>query len=172
MILSNIIFNGYVCSAVFAVVMTILSVVCCAPILRLLNTPDDIFMHAYNYIVIIFAGIPTVFLYNIVSGIIRSLGDSKTPVYFLVLSSVINIALDFINSGTQSGLFTKSSHNGVNIHVTIEKKNLVILRYEPIIGEKLKSSASSIISKIDAGIIWSWQTFTFRCCNMLYIRLR
>ena len=94
--LRKYVFNGYVCSAVFAVVMTILSVVFCAPILRLLNTPDDIFMHAYNYIVIIFAGIPTVFLYNIVSGIIRSLGDSKTPVYFLVLSSVINIALDFI----------------------------------------------------------------------------
>ena len=68
-----------------------------------------------------------------------------------VISSVIST--NFINSGTQSGLFTKSSHNGVNIHVTIEKKNLVILRYEPIIGEKLKSSASSIISKIDAGII-------------------
>ena len=94
--LRKYVFNGYVCSAVFAVAMTILSVVFCAPILRLLNTPDDIFMHAYNYIVIIFAGIPTVFLYNIVSGIIRSLGDSKTPVYFLVLSSVINIALDFI----------------------------------------------------------------------------
>ena len=94
--LRKYVFNGYVCSAVFAVVMTILSVVFCAPILRLLNTPDDIFMHAYNYIVIIVAGIPTVFLYNIVSGIIRSLGDSKTPVYFLVLSSVINIALDFI----------------------------------------------------------------------------
>ena len=94
--LRKYVFNGYVCSAVFAVVMTIFSVVFCAPILRLLNTPDDIFMHAYNYIVIIFAGIPTVFLYNIVSGIIRSLGDSKTPVYFLVLSSVINIALDFI----------------------------------------------------------------------------
>ena len=64
--LRKYVFNGYVCSAVFAVVMTILSVVFCAPILRLLNTPDDIFMHAYNYIVIIFAGIPTVFLYNIV----------------------------------------------------------------------------------------------------------
>ena len=94
--LRKYVFNGYICSAVFAVVMTVLSVVFCAPILRLLNTPDDIFMHAYNYIVIIFAGIPTVFLYNIVSGIIRSLGDSKTPVYFLVLSSVINIVLDFI----------------------------------------------------------------------------
>lgn len=94
--LRKYVFNGYVCSAVFAVVMTVLSVVFCAPILRLLNTPDDIFAHAYNYIVIIFAGIPTVFLYNMVSGIIRSLGDSKTPVYFLVLSSVVNIALDFI----------------------------------------------------------------------------
>lgn len=94
--LRKYVFNGYVCSAVFAVVMTVLSVVFCAPILRLLNTPEDIFAHAYNYIVIIFAGIPTVFLYNMVSGIIRSLGDSKTPVYFLVLSSIVNIALDFI----------------------------------------------------------------------------
>ena len=94
--LRKYVFNGYVCSAVFAVVMTLLSVVFCAPILRLLNTPEDIFAHAYNYIVIIFAGIPTVFLYNMVSGIIRSLGDSKTPVYFLVLSSIVNIALDFI----------------------------------------------------------------------------
>ena len=68
-----------------------------------------------------------------------------------VISSVMRI--NFINSGTHSGLLTKSNHNGVNIHVIIEKKNLVILRYEPIIGEKLKSSASSIISKIDAGII-------------------
>ena len=85
--LRKYVFNGYICSAVFAVVMTALSVVFCAPILRLLNTPDDIFMHAYNYIVIIFAGIPTVFLYNIVSGIIRSLGDSKTPVFPCVIVS-------------------------------------------------------------------------------------
>lgn len=94
--LRRYVFNAYICSAAFGVIMTVLSVIFCAPILRVLNTPEDIFVHAYNYIVIIFAGIPTVFLYNIVSGIIRSLGDSKTPVYFLVLSSVINIVLDFV----------------------------------------------------------------------------
>lgn len=61
------------------------------------NTPDDIFMHAYNYIVINICRKYQRYFYIIfVSGIIRSLGDSKTPVYFLVLSSVINIALDFI----------------------------------------------------------------------------
>ena len=106
--LRKYVFNGYVCSAVFAVVMTILSVVFCAPILRLLNTPDDIFMHAYNYIVIIFAGIPTVFLYNIVSGIIRSLGDSKTPVYFL-LPSCFNSHYFFHGIKEESLLFCKKN---------------------------------------------------------------
>ena len=127
--LRKYVFNGYICSAVFAVVMTVLSVVFCAPILRLLNTPDDIFMHAYNYIVIIFAGIPTVFLYNIVSGIIRSLGDSKTPVYFLVLSSVINIALDFIliiyvKMGAGAGVATVVSQfiSGVGCTIYMYKK--------------------------------------------------
>ena len=57
---------------------------------------ESIYEYAYAYIVIIFAGIPTVFLYNIVSSIIRALGDSKTPVIFLVFSAVLNIILDFV----------------------------------------------------------------------------
>lgn len=94
--LRKYVFNGYVCSAVFAVVLTAASFIGCSGILKLLRTPENIFGYAYDYISVIFIGIPTVFLYNIVSGIIRSLGDSKTPVYFLVASAVINIALDFV----------------------------------------------------------------------------
>ena len=87
--------NGYICSIVFAIVLTLASVIFCRRILIIMNTPADIIDHAYNYIVVIFIGIPTVFLYNMVSGVIRSLGDSKTPVVFLVLSSIINVVLDF-----------------------------------------------------------------------------
>lgn len=94
--LRKYVFNGYVCSAVFAVVLTAASFIGSSGILKLLRTPENIFGYAYDYISVIFIGIPTVFLYNIVSGIIRSLGDSKTPVYFLVASAVINIALDFV----------------------------------------------------------------------------
>lgn len=93
--LRKYVFNGYICSIVFAIVLTLASVIFCRRILIIMNTPADIIDHAYNYIVVIFIGIPTVFLYNMVSGVIRSLGDSKTPVVFLVLSSIINIVLDF-----------------------------------------------------------------------------
>lgn len=81
-------------SAIFSVVMTFAVCVLCMDILRWMNTPDDIIQGAYDYIFIIFAGIPVTYLYNILAGIIRSLGDSRTPVYFLLLSSVINIFLD------------------------------------------------------------------------------
>ena len=93
--LRKYVFNGYICSIVFAIVLKLASVIFCRRILIIMNTPADIIDHAYNYIVVIFIGIPTVFLYNMVSGVIRSLGDSKTPVVFLVLSSIINVVLDF-----------------------------------------------------------------------------
>ena len=81
-------------SAIFSAVMTIIVCFLCMDILRWLDTPDDIIQGAYDSIFIIFAGIPVTYLYNILAGIIRSLGDSRTPVYFLLLSSVINIFLD------------------------------------------------------------------------------
>ena len=82
-------------SAVFAVVMTTIVGLLCMNILQWMNTPEDIIQGAYDYIFVIFMGIPVTYMYNLLAGIIRSLGDSKTPVYFLLLSSVLNIGLDF-----------------------------------------------------------------------------
>ena len=82
-------------SAVFAVVMTTVVGALCMNILQWMNTPEDIIQGAYDYIFVIFLGIPVTYLYNMLAGIIRSLGDSKTPVYFLLLSSLMNIGLDF-----------------------------------------------------------------------------
>lgn len=81
-------------SVIFAVVMTTVVGFLCMDILVWMRTPSDIIQGAFDYIFIIFLGIPVTFLYNILAGIIRSLGDSKTPVYFLLLSSVLNIFLD------------------------------------------------------------------------------
>lgn len=78
----------------FAVIITLATTLLCGQILTWMNTPDDAFYEAYNYIFVIFLGIPVTFLYNILSGFIRSLGDSKTPVIFLVISSLLNICLD------------------------------------------------------------------------------
>lgn len=77
-----------------AVFLTIGTTLLCRNILIWMQTPDNIIEDAYQYQIIIFIGIPTTFLYNMVAGIIRSLGDSKTPVFFLILSSFINIGLD------------------------------------------------------------------------------
>ena len=89
--------NSMWLSVVLAAVMTVAVCVLCMPILKLMRTPDNIIRGAYDYIFVIFLGIPVTYLYNLLSGIIRSLGDSKTPVYFLVLSSVINIVLDLVS---------------------------------------------------------------------------
>ena len=83
-------------SLLFSAVMTVIVVFLCDDILRWMNTPEDIFEDAYSYILIIFIGIPATYLYNMLSGIIRSMGDSKVPLFFLVLSSVLNIGLDLL----------------------------------------------------------------------------
>ena len=80
----------------FSVILTLLVVIFCKPILHLLRTPTEIFEYAYVYIVIIFWGIPCTFLYNILAAIIRSLGDSRTPVVFLAVASILNIILDLV----------------------------------------------------------------------------
>ncbi len=78
----------------FAGFMTAAVCVLCRQILKWMNTPADIMEGAYSYIFVIFLGIPVIYLYNLLSGIIRSLGDSKSPLFFLVLSSGLNIILD------------------------------------------------------------------------------
>ena len=80
----------------FGIIMTVATVIFCRRLLLLMKTPEDIVISAEGYIRIIFAGIPLIFLYNMVSAIIRALGDSKTPVYFLVMSTLMNIALDLL----------------------------------------------------------------------------
>ncbi len=80
----------------FAAVMAVATGLLCKPILRLMKTPADILEDAYRYIVIIFWGIPVTYLYNMLSGMIRAVGDSKTPVLFLALASILNIFLDVV----------------------------------------------------------------------------
>lgn len=84
---------GWLCLAM-SVVLTTATVIFTRPIMELMQTPSDIINDAALYIGWIFAGIPFVFLYNMVSAIMRALGDSKTPLYFLVLTSVLNVGLD------------------------------------------------------------------------------
>ena len=88
--------SGILLGAGITVILTAVSVPLARPVLELMQTPADIIDGASTYIGWIFAGIPFVFLYNMVSAIMRALGDSKTPLYFLVLTSAVNIVLDLV----------------------------------------------------------------------------
>lgn len=88
------IFHGMALTAMFAAVLTVLCVWLCPQILQMLSTPEDIYENAYQYLVILFLGIPFNLLYNLLSGIFRSVGDSRTPFLFLAFSTVLNIGLD------------------------------------------------------------------------------
>ncbi len=92
--LRRVVANCVWLTAAFAVVMTVLTTLLCRPILVAMQTPENILDGAYSYIWVIFLGIPVTFLYNMTSGVIRAMGDSRTPVIFLVLSSFLNIGLD------------------------------------------------------------------------------
>ena len=83
-------------SLIFAAVMTVAVVALCRPILQVMRTPANIIDGSYSYIVIIFLGIPITYLYNMTAAILRSLGDSKTPVIFLVMAAILNIFLDLL----------------------------------------------------------------------------
>ena len=88
--------NSAVLAVLFGGAITLITVIACRPILQLMQTPSDIIDLSYNYIVVIFAGIPAIMLYNILSAYLRSLGDSVTPVIFLVISAGLNIGLDLL----------------------------------------------------------------------------
>ncbi|MBP9995650.1 MAG: MATE family efflux transporter [Lachnospiraceae bacterium] len=79
---------------IMSVLLTVVTTLECNNILSIMDTPDNIVGMSYSYLFIIFLGIPVTFFYNMLSGILRALGDSKTPLYFLIFSSLLNIGLD------------------------------------------------------------------------------
>ncbi len=87
----NFILNGF-----SSVIMTLLSVLTAAPILRIINTPQSIFEGSRVYITVIYIGITVTVLYNLTACILRAVGDSRSPLYFLIISSILNIFLDII----------------------------------------------------------------------------
>lgn len=83
-----------VLGSLVAIFLSVLSTSLLHLILTVMNTPADVIGFADTYIRIIFSGMIITMWYNLISGILRSVGDSKTPLYFLIISSILNIFLD------------------------------------------------------------------------------
>ena len=94
------IFSGIICTA-----LMLIGILGCNPLLHLIRTPSEVFSDSKLYLDIYIWGLPFVFFYNIATGIFSALGDSKTPFYFLAVSSTSNIAVDI--------LFVKAFHMGI-----------------------------------------------------------
>ena len=83
-------------SLIIGAVLTAAFMILMKPWLTVMNTPEDIFADAYAYIMIISGGILAQMLYNLLASILRALGNSKVPLYFLILSALLNIVLDLV----------------------------------------------------------------------------
>lgn len=90
------IYSGMKLTAVLSVFIAVITALTCRAILQWMSTPDGIFSDAYWYLLITFIGIPATFFYNLLSCIIRALGDSKTPFWFLLFSACLNVVLDLV----------------------------------------------------------------------------
>ena len=94
--LRTAIWTSVISSAVLSLILTVIGIVFSADIAAVLNTPAEIFDDACVYLNIYVYGVPFLFLYNVCTGIFSALGDSRTPLYFLIGSSVGNIILDIV----------------------------------------------------------------------------
>lgn len=88
--------NSYYLVAIISLILTPATVIFCRQFLIWMDTPAEIIEDAYRYIVVIFGGIGVTMLYNTASAVLRAIGDSRTPLYALIGSSIINIILDFV----------------------------------------------------------------------------
>ncbi|MDR3185804.1 MAG: MATE family efflux transporter [Christensenellaceae bacterium] len=88
--------HGIILAFVFALFLTILSVYLARPMLQVMKTSVDLVDYAYDYVIVIFAGMIATMFYNLFSNILRAIGDSVTPLVFLIVASILNIGLDFL----------------------------------------------------------------------------
>ena len=143
--------NSVWLAAVISVVMATVTALGTRTMLVWMNTPADILDGAVSYIRLIFATIPVTMLYNLSGGVLRALGDSKTPVYYLVLASVINVVLDIVcivyfGMGVAGAAFATVISQlvaGIGCLITIKKRFPILKfsrddwKYRPLFAKRL-----------------------------------
>lgn len=152
--------TGYIMTA-FPLTVGICAYFLAGPILNVLNTPADIMNDSLGYLQIMCVGIVFVSLYNYISSMLRALGDSKTPLYFLIFSCILNVVLDIIfvysfGMGVRgAGIATVISQflSGIGCALFAWKKN----SYFKLTREDMKFNRDITISVIKLGVPLSLQ---------------
>ncbi|QJA08157.1 MATE family efflux transporter [Romboutsia sp. CE17] len=148
--------SNIILTIISTIIITVVALVVKNPLLKLMNTPDNIFNDANIYITIIFAGIFTQTTYNMAAGILRAIGDSKTPLYFLIISSVINIVLDLVfiinfNMGVAGAAYATNIAQGISgiLCLVYSYKKFKVLRLK---REDFKVDKSYYTTHLKVGI--------------------
>lgn len=90
------IMNSLYLSLIISAILTPITMLCCRGMLQLMDTPTEIIGEAYDYFIVILAGIFFTMMYNVSAAILRSIGDSRTPLIMLIIASLVNIVLDIV----------------------------------------------------------------------------
>lgn len=88
--------TSYILCIIIGILLTLVAVLCTTPLLKMMQTSDSLFPYAHDYLITIFLGLGATIFYNMISFLLRSIGDSRSPLYFLLISSIINIVLDIV----------------------------------------------------------------------------
>ena len=127
--------NAVILSAIVAVVITFASVAAMPWLLRVMNTPDNIYQMSYDYIIIICYGMGFTILYNIMASLLRAVGNSKLPLYFLIISAFLNVVLDLVliqvfDMGVKGAAYATIISQGISgvlcVIYTLKKVRLIV----------------------------------------------
>lgn len=145
------VYTSLIAGGVLCGVLMLFGAIFCGGLLRLINTPENIFADSKLYLDIYIYGLPFVFFYNIATGIFSALGDSKTPFVFLACSSVANIGMDILfvaafKMGVAGVAWATFLCQGVSCVLAVL---FVVLRLKKIgAGEKTKLFSFAILGKV------------------------
>lgn len=92
----NSITHCFIASTILSLLITLFLGLFLQPLLNVMNVPQEIMSDAFNFMAVLSGGLVMIVFYNLLSGFIRALGDSKTPLYFLIFSTVLNVLFNFI----------------------------------------------------------------------------
>lgn len=98
----RIIGNTFLLFVSLAVILTIILCLSTSYVIQIMATPQEAILETYDYLLICFIGIPFIIAYNVMSSIFRGIGDSKSPMYFIMIACIINVMLDYYFIGTLS----------------------------------------------------------------------
>ena len=120
---------------VFALCIALATCIFVRPVLQLIRTPDEIMDITAGYLRIVCTGLVFTFLYNIYAATLRSIGDARTPIYFLIFSSVLNVALDLVFVvGLKAGVYGAALATVISQGISSVLCMIYIRRFVPLLS--------------------------------------